>query len=169
MNPTKKPRPSDNIAVITARIFEMVLNLSLEERRDLLAYLESQKKSGRRKYPRTDYFMDVDFVIDEKAFRGFIRNISAEGMLIESNGPFFVGQKITLAFALPNSRDHARMTGQIVRLSQKGFGVKFNFEIEDFWKKYLRPPKWAAPPRSRGGKAVSPALQAGIPPSARSR
>jgi Tfp pilus assembly protein PilZ len=64
-------------------------------------------------------------------FRGFIHDISAEGVLIQTSESLAVGQDITLAFELPHSREQVKVKGKIARLSPSGgFGVKFDESIE---------------------------------------
>jgi len=39
--------------------------------------------------------------------------------------PFSVGQEVSLTFPLPNSQKHIKITGEVVRTSPQGIGVKF--------------------------------------------
>ena len=120
-----------NLSVITARIFELVLQLSSIERQSLLKQLEERLKKGKRKSPREKYFKDVDFATKDRVFRGFINDISADGVLIETSETLAVGQDITLAFELPHSGEHIKVKGKIARiLPDGGFGVQFDESIE---------------------------------------
>ena len=113
-----------NISAVTARIIEIVLAMPVDERRTLLKYLEEKHITGRRKFPRKTYFMEVNFATPDRASSGFIQNISSDGVFVETKEPHTVGQHLTLSFRLPNSEDHIRVNGEIVRVSPQGIGVK---------------------------------------------
>jgi Tfp pilus assembly protein PilZ len=133
MNDLNKKLKDPNLSVITARLIELILNMTSLERQTLLEELEEKQHKGRRRSPRTRYFKDVDFATKDRVFRGFIQNISAEGVLIETSESLAVGQEITLAFELPDTREHVKIAGKIARiLPNGGFGVKFNSAIESF-------------------------------------
>ena len=133
MNDLNKKLKDPNLSVITARLIELILNMTSLERQALLEELEEKQHKGRRRSPRTRYFKDVDFATKDRVFRGFIQNISAEGVLIETSESLTVGQEITLAFELPDTKEHVKIAGKIARiLPNGGFGVKFNSAIESF-------------------------------------
>jgi Tfp pilus assembly protein PilZ len=120
-----------NISAITARLFEIILEMPIIERQNLLMQLEKTNEKGKRKAPREKYFKDVDFATKDRVFRGFIHDISAEGVLIQTSESLAVGQDVTLAFELPHSNEHIKVKGKIARLSPNGgFGVKFDESIE---------------------------------------
>jgi len=120
-----------NVSVITSRLVDLILKLSAKDRQKLLNELEEKYKKGNREFSRKDYKKEVDFVLNERIFRGFIQNLSASGMFIETNESFSEGQRITLTFELPEFGEHIKVSGKIVRLIPgAGFGVKFNKVIE---------------------------------------
>jgi Tfp pilus assembly protein PilZ len=120
-----------NISVITTRLVDLILKMSAKERQTLLNELEEKYKKGNREFSRKDYKKEVDFVLNDRLFRGFIQNLSASGMFIETSESFSEGQRITLTFGLPEPSEHIKIAGKIVRLiPEVGFGVKFNKVIE---------------------------------------
>jgi len=131
MEPPDRRSDGPNISVVTARLFEIILDMPFKDRRILLKELEAKHSQGRRKFARRPYFMPVDFATPERAFNGYIQNISSGGLLIETRQPLPVGQQVTLSFLRPKSREHIKMGGQIVRKTPNGLGVKFNACIED--------------------------------------
>jgi hypothetical protein len=131
MEPSKKHSSEPNISVVTARLFEIILDMPFRDRRTLLKELEEKHSQGRRKFPRKPYFMPVDFATSNRAFSGFIQNISSGGVLIETREPLPVGQQLTLSFVRPKSRDYVKVGGEVVRTIRDGCGVKFNTNIED--------------------------------------
>jgi len=120
-----------SISAVTARIIEIVLAMPVDERRTLLKYLEEKHIAGRRKYPRKTYFMEVNFATPDRAASGFIQNISSDGMFVETKEPHAIGQHITLSFRLPNSPEHIKIGGQIVRVAPQGIGVKLGTNLDD--------------------------------------
>ena len=82
-----------NISVVTARLFEIILDMPFQDRRTLLKELEAKHSQGRRKYARKPYFMPVDFATPNRAFSGFIQNISSGGLLIETRETLPVGDQ----------------------------------------------------------------------------
>ena len=132
MEPVNSIPPKElNISAVTARIIEIVLAMPVDERRTLLKYLEQEHISGRRKYPRKTYFMEVIFATPDRVISGYIKNISSDGMFVETREPFSVGQLVTLTFKLPNSLEHIKINGEIVRVSSNGFGVKFRMKLDE--------------------------------------
>ena len=125
-NHSKKP----NISVVTARLFEIILDMPFQDRRTLLKELEAKHSQGRRKYARKPYFMPVDFATPNRAFSGFIQNISSGGLLIETRETLPVGEQLTLSFMRPKSRDYVKVGGEVVRKIPDGFGVKFHTQVE---------------------------------------
>jgi len=131
MTDSKKQSNKPNISLITTRLVDLILKMSAKERQDLLNELEEKYKKGNREFSRKDYKKEVDFVLNERIFRGFIQNLSASGMFIETSESFSEGQIITLTFGLPEPGKHIKVSGKIVRLIPgAGFGVKFNKVIE---------------------------------------
>ena len=130
MEPSDNHPKEPNISVVTARLFEIILDMPFKDRRTLLKDLEAQHSQGRRKFARKPYFMPVDFATLERAFNGYIQNISSGGMLIESREPMAIGQQLTLSFMQPKSRDFIKVGGQVVRTVPDGFGIKFNANID---------------------------------------
>ena len=127
MDDSRKQSNKPNISVITNRLVDLILKMSAKERQILLNELEEKYKKGNREFSRKDYKKEVDFVLNERMFRGLIQNLSASGMFIETSESFSEGQRITLTFELPEPGEHIKVSGKIVRLIPDiGFGVKFN-------------------------------------------
>lgn len=131
MTDPEKMAKDPNISVITARLFELILQMPIIERQILLEELEEKQKKGKRKSPREKYFKDVDFATEDRVFRGFIHDISASGVLIEASENLSAGQEITLTFELPNTNEHVKIKGKIARvIPNGGFGVEFDKTID---------------------------------------
>ena len=131
METSDKHSSEPNISVVTARLFELILDMPFRDRRTLLKELEEKHSQGRRKSARKPYFMPIDFATPERAFSGYIQNISSGGLLIETRESLPVGQQLTLSFMRPKSRDYVKVGGEVVRTIRDGCGIKFNTNIED--------------------------------------
>ena len=131
MEPSKKHSKEPNISVVTARLFEIILDMPFKDRRILLKEIEDKHSQGRRKFERKPYFMPIDFATPERAFSGFIQNISSGGLMIETREALPVGQQLTLSFMRPKSRDYVKVGGEVVRTIPEGCGVRFNTNIDD--------------------------------------
>jgi hypothetical protein len=130
MESSNKHSNEPNISVVTARLFEIILDMPFKDRRTLLKEMEAKHSQGRRRFARKPYFMPVDFATPDRAFSGFIQNISSGGLLVETRETLPVGQQVTLAFMRPKSREYVKVGGEVVRKIPEGFGVKFHTHIE---------------------------------------
>ena len=79
----------------------------------------------RRKHVRKPFFMVVDYATQDRTYKDFIQNISTGGVFIETRMFLGAGQKVAMSFPLPNCQKHVKITGEIVRTSLHGVGVKF--------------------------------------------
>jgi len=87
--------------------------------------VEERLSKGKRKYHRNPLFIVVDYASQGHAYRDFIQNIRPGGVFIETPRPFPVGQELSLAFAPADYQKHINITGEVVRISPQGIGVKF--------------------------------------------
>lgn len=75
--------------------------------------------------------MAVDYADRDRAFKDFIKNISAGGVFIETNTPFSIGKDITLTFSFSNYQHPIKITVKIVWTDTLGIGVQFKSETQD--------------------------------------
>ncbi len=92
--------------------------------------LEEMASKGKRKHDRKRLFTVVDYTTQGRAYRGFIQNISPGGVFIETSVPFSVGQELSLSFPLHSYQKHVKISGEVVRTSPQGIGVKFKIAKE---------------------------------------
>lgn len=114
---------------ITSRLMNMILEMKPEEQMDLLKLLDEKGYGGSRRYVRhhlaKPWAVFFELGKDQTVHADFIQDISRCGMFIESSRSFNVGDKITVRFEVPTSRKIYKILGEIVRLQEKGMGVKF--------------------------------------------
>lgn len=120
-----------NESRITARLIELIKNMSEDEQRTLLKDLEEKPFEGRRKHVRKPFLMAVDYSTQDHVYKDFIQDVSTGGVFIETHMPFTVGQEVSLTFPLPNYQKHIKVTGEVVRSTTQGVGVKFKMADQD--------------------------------------
>ena len=120
-----------NESRLTARLIELINNLSQKQQQALLGMLEDWQHTNRREHLRKPCFIAVDYADHERAFNDFIKNISTGGVFIETDTPFSVGRELTLTFSSSNYERPIKITGEIVRSGRRGIGVRFKSEHED--------------------------------------
>jgi hypothetical protein len=79
-----------------------------------------------RKFPRRHYNKFFLYSHQNQRCKGYIKNISRSGALIETENKLSLGGFITLAVPGRKNRKNIYIKGWIVRLSKKGGGVKFD-------------------------------------------
>ncbi|MGD9082511.1 MAG: PilZ domain-containing protein [Desulfobacterales bacterium] len=111
------------------KILKIISNLSEVQMRNLLKSLEKWQRSKfdeKRKHPRKPTFIWTECLADTRSFTDFIQNLSVSGLFIETRLPFFIGEKLSMTFSLPDADDPIKITGKIVRIDSNGIGVKFD-------------------------------------------
>jgi Tfp pilus assembly protein PilZ len=99
-----------------------------EEERDVLLrdlFEEELESRGERVFKRVPVFTAVDYAVEGRAYQDFARNVGAGGVFIETPEQFSVGQTVSLTFSLPNYTSVIKITGEIIRTTQQGFGIEF--------------------------------------------
>jgi Tfp pilus assembly protein PilZ len=113
----------------TTHIFKLVIDMTDQQQNLLLDKLEERitksDRKDRRGHSRKPCLVPVDYKVDGRSFRGYILDISAFGVFIETSDYFFGGQEIIMAFAVPSFQKPLKLAGEIVWSSQQGIGVKF--------------------------------------------
>ncbi len=119
-----------SVSAATSKLISLILKMSPSEIMDILKIIEEKEHEKKRRSPRVNYFMAVDYVVGDRAYSGYINNISSEGVFIETHENLPLNSDITLTFALPNSQGHIRVGGKIVRKEKNGIGVAFEMDIQ---------------------------------------
>ncbi len=127
---------ADNVSI---QLFKLIIDMSDEEKTQLLGKLRKlpfeeepiktidldEHESFMRENSRKDCLVDVEFKVGDKSYTGYIINISVHGVFIESSDRLPVGQRIRMAFELPNTSNTLMLKGQINRNDVNGMGVLF--------------------------------------------
>jgi len=112
-------------AVIT-RLVAHIKDMTHEDRIQLLQYIEERGFREKRKYPRHDCDLSVCFDISDQSYDGAIRNISVEGVFIQTSKKFNIGDSLKMTFTLPNETYPLIASGWVARLTKYGIGVQFD-------------------------------------------
>ena len=120
-----------NESSATARLFELIENMSEDEQLALLKKLKERPSKEKRKHERKPFFIVVDYSTEERVYKDWIKNISAGGVFIETHMPFSVGQDVSLTFPLPNYQKYIKIIGEVVRIDLQGIGVRFKMANQD--------------------------------------
>ena len=118
----------DTSAEVKHRIFEIVDSMPEIEMRNFLTGLEKWKQSKlncNRKHPRKDTYISALIQTNGRSFRGYITNISANGLFVEVKIVGSVRHGIFMEFIHPYLDNLVETTCKVVRSNPNGIGVKF--------------------------------------------
>lgn len=86
---------------------------------------DDETHAERRQSVRKSHFVPVDYATPDRAYSEFIRDISENGVFIETKHLISPGQEIELTFSLPGCSDPLNLMGKVVRTHSAGIGVSF--------------------------------------------
>jgi hypothetical protein len=79
----------------------------------------------RRTTIRKNCMIPVDYVVNRRAYRDFIENISQQGVFIGTKSPVSPGTELVLTFTLKQTGKFIKSSGVVIRKNRKGFAVIF--------------------------------------------
>lgn len=89
------------------------------------AQTDSSGKDSIRTNPRQRCSVPVNYVNRDQIFIDYIRDISVDGIFIETSHSFKIGDKISVVIPFSKGNRKVKLKGKIVRSTQDGVGVKF--------------------------------------------
>ena len=90
----------------------------------------------RRRSPRADLLVRIDYTSVDELFSEFIRDVNEGGLFIETDKPRPVGTEVSMHLNLPGDGEAIQTTGRVVRTSHgeggsaPGMGLEFD-ELSD--------------------------------------
>jgi Tfp pilus assembly protein PilZ len=113
--------------MIIARLFVLINQMDKETLLERLKTINHPNFQWVREYPRLSCYLMVDFAAGDKVYRSCIRDISANGVFIETGDSFEIGQDIALCFTLTESEESLpfKVQGKVTRLYPDGIGVRY--------------------------------------------
>ncbi len=115
---------------IEEKLIELIKELSEDQQKNLLDLIKS-RQSGYREHPRKEVSVATDYIIKDKTYKDFIKNISAGGVYITTKKSQSVGDEISMNFMLTGHKRPIRVFGTIIRSTPNGFAVKFYEKVEE--------------------------------------
>lgn len=112
------------IKKIDAILYQLVMDLHQNQKVNLRDELH-EMVLGQREHPRKSCVMATDYVVDDRAYRNFVKDISESGVYVQTGQTFDIGDQITQSFSLSDKQIPFKFTGEIVRLSKDGVGIRF--------------------------------------------
>ena len=83
-----------------------------------------ERLDARKRFSEIKPIVAVCQTIDSN-FNAFIQDVSSSGAFIKTSRPLLAGQEIAMTIIFPRTRKPVMATGEIVRVSYGGVGVKF--------------------------------------------
>ena len=115
---------------ICALIFKTINRMPDMEIQRFYQEFQEREHGKSRRHDRKDFFMIVDYSVNDQYYRDFIQDISESGVFIKTSQTFSVGQKIQMTFMSPDYQKPFKIKGEIVRVHAIGVGVKFIIESQ---------------------------------------
>jgi Tfp pilus assembly protein PilZ len=114
---------------IILQIIERILDMSNEQRLDLLNKLEEVPQHeltlGERNEIRKTYDRTISFYIQNKRYQALCKDISSGGIFIQTSEVFHLGQLVTLDIPFSNGDQSIQVPAEIVRVDTDGIGLRF--------------------------------------------
>ena len=112
---------------LTHQLFQLITEMSEDEKRILLKLLKRGALKGkcRRQHFRKPIHMPVRYTNKDGLSSGVIRDISLGGVFMLSRGAFSLGQGLSVSFSPPNFEKTVWITGDVMRVTPQGIGVRF--------------------------------------------
>lgn len=87
-------------------------------------YTDKTGSTGCR-HERKKLNASVDYVVEDRHFSDFVKDLSESGVFILTSRTFAVGQEVALTFNPPAAERPLKINGEIVRVLPEGIGIKF--------------------------------------------
>ena len=104
---------------------EMLKSISTGKQEKIRDLLNNIINSDNRKDKRKMYNTLIDYVDSGGSYIDYIKDYSDGGLFIETGRDFPLGHEISMSFKPPGSDDEINISGEIVRATKSGIGVKF--------------------------------------------
>lgn len=119
--------PAMRRQMVIARLFVLINQLDKDKLLEKLRSINHPDFQWVREYPRLSCYLMVDFATGGKVYRSCIRDISANGVFIETGDRFETGQDIALCFTMTESEETLpfKVQGKVTRIYPDGIGVRY--------------------------------------------
>jgi hypothetical protein len=108
------------------RLSQLVETLTIDDQRALSRLLNRWGKKDQRKTPREKCSIITEYIVEDRQYKGMIKNISPYGAFIKTRDVFAANTVIHQSFFFPNFEIPIRSNSKIVWIGSDGFGVQFD-------------------------------------------
>jgi hypothetical protein len=107
------------------KLFDIVLNLSEKQQQILLKYAEELFLQEKRDHIRKAVRIPVYYATYDRVYSNYIKNISQNGLFIETQRPLFVGEEILMTFRLEGFDKPLKIKGEGIQKRQPVFDADY--------------------------------------------
>ena len=111
--------------VILSKLFQVIIDLNEEQQKELLDHAEQLLVKEKRESIRKSCNIPINYAANDHVYANQIKNISANGLFIETRRPLIRGDEVIMAFKVEGFDKSLKLRGEIARANQIGFGVAF--------------------------------------------
>lgn len=123
---------------LTDRLIALIHNITDDKKEKLLELLLDWQKNEQRGDDRVPCLIPVDFSTQDRVYRDFIQNFSNGGVFIETRENLAPGEPVSLTFSAPNSQNHFKIVGTILRSENSGVAVKFEKKLSRYQEEIIK-------------------------------
>ncbi|MEJ2285086.1 MAG: PilZ domain-containing protein [Desulfobacterales bacterium] len=123
--------------VVISKLFQVVINLDQQQQEALLNHAEELLAKEKRLGIRKSCTLPINFAAYDRVYSGHIKNISANGLFIETQRPLLVGDEIIMTFRLQGLDKPLKLRGEIAHATRTGVGVEFK-DISPYIEELLK-------------------------------
>lgn len=110
--------------MIVDKITERVRNLTKEQQKDVLRYIQSIYDP--REYNRSTQRVEIDAVVGDRVIQSDTRDISAGGAFVNTNAILEPGSTARVVFSIPGQDKPFKLYSKVVRTEEEGVAFQFN-------------------------------------------
>jgi Tfp pilus assembly protein PilZ len=134
MNPQKKSIKKYNVVI--PKLFQTIISLGEEQQLELLRHAEELLGNEKRANARKPCNIPINFAAYDRVYSDHIKNISPNGLFIETRKPLLVGDEIIMTFRLEGFDKPLKIKGEVAHATRFGVGVEFK-EISPYIEEML--------------------------------
>jgi Tfp pilus assembly protein PilZ len=112
-------------------ISDMAGKLSSKQQYDVINYIKNISKGDeKRDTARRSFKVSVNYSVKDELYSDMLENISTGGAFICSTRLFQIGNSTAIIVSQPKMGKSIRLKGEIVRMTDAGFGIKFTQKLD---------------------------------------
>ncbi|WP_022663891.1 PilZ domain-containing protein [Desulfospira joergensenii] len=123
------------------KIIKRVNNLTAEQQKQVLDFLQNLPNGGERGYPRKRTRLGIDIAGGNRVIQSDTRDISATGVFINTTGRLDPAGTVQVVFSLPKYEKPFKLQGEITRIEKNGIAIRFR-EVSPYFNQILDDAIW---------------------------